>query len=571
MSEEFVLTPGGLRPREQVNHLQPGASVDGADSRLTIVHQSGEIEVGLLERRVEGQPLMPANVVQPKAVEPALGTGWITYSSWLNDTGKTVSSFVTKWVVPAPPTTHNGQTIFLFNGIQNSTMIYQPVLQWGPSAAGGGNFWSVASWYVDGQGGPAFHTNLITVNPGDVLTGVMTLTGSSASGFNYNCQFQGIANSSLPISNVEELTWLIETLEVYGVTVVSDYPDTAETKMSSIGVALSGNNTPSMTWTANNAVTDTGQHTVIMSNSAVSGEVDLHYYGDQANWAWCNKCQSLAFAGNPLPGACAAGGSHNHAGSGNYVLMTNRGSGPGGQSNWRWCNKCQVLAFAGNASLGPCPAGGNHNHSGSGDYVLPVNGPAGGDQNNWRWCNKCQVLAFAGNASQGACQAGGSHDHTGSGNYALTFNQTPIPEQSDWRWCNKCQAMAFAGNASQGACPAGGKHDHGGSGDYSLAVGIGASSNSQSNWRWCNKCQVLSFAGNASQGPCSGGGNHSHSGSGDYTLSSNTGATAGAQSNWRWCNKCQELTFAGNASLGACQAGGSHNHTGSGDYLLAFV
>ena len=45
------------------------------------------------------------------------------------------------------------RTIFLFNGIQNSTSIYQPVLQWGPSAAGGGNFWTVASWYVDGAGG----------------------------------------------------------------------------------------------------------------------------------------------------------------------------------------------------------------------------------------------------------------------------------------------------------------------------------------------------------------------------------------------------------------------------------
>jgi hypothetical protein len=68
------------------------------------------------------------------------------------------------------------------NGIQNSTMIYQPVLQWGPgSAAGGGNYWAVVSWYADGQGGQAFYSNLVTVNPGDTLVGVVTLTGHTAS------------------------------------------------------------------------------------------------------------------------------------------------------------------------------------------------------------------------------------------------------------------------------------------------------------------------------------------------------------------------------------------------------
>ena len=69
-----------------------------------------------------------------------------------------MSRLTTEWTVPPAPATQNGQTIFLFPGIQNSTMIYQPVLQWGPSAAGGGNYWAVASWYVDGQGGHSFCT-----------------------------------------------------------------------------------------------------------------------------------------------------------------------------------------------------------------------------------------------------------------------------------------------------------------------------------------------------------------------------------------------------------------------------
>src|SRR2546429_6181885 len=95
-------------------------------------------------------------------------------------------------------------------------MIYQPVLQWGPSAAGGGSYWSVASWYVGGQDGVAFHSNLVRVNPGDVLVGVMSQTGQAGSLFSYACDFVDIANTGLSINDVQELTWNIETLEAYG-------------------------------------------------------------------------------------------------------------------------------------------------------------------------------------------------------------------------------------------------------------------------------------------------------------------------------------------------------------------
>ena len=104
------------------------------------------------------------------------------------------------------------------------------------------------------------------------------------------------------------------------------------------------------------------------------------------------------------------------------VSANRKGQTMTAQDNWRWCNKCQVLAFAGFPSLGACAAGGSHEHSGSGDYVLIQDVPVGGnEQDNWRWCNKCQALAFAGNPSPGPCADGGSHDHSGSGDYVLSF------------------------------------------------------------------------------------------------------------------------------------------------------
>jgi hypothetical protein len=234
-------------------------------------------DLGVIERKPGPQPLMPANVSVPRTLlRPALGSGWITYAGWSNNSGQPISLFRTTWVLPPAPASQSGQTIFLFNGIQNSTMIYQPVLQWGPSAAGGGNSWAVASWYADGQGGQAFHTPLVNVSPGQTLIGVMTLTGTSGGQHSYYCEFQGIAGTGLPISNVQELTWANETLEAYGIQTCSDYPDCDFTGMRNISIAC-GTATPSISWSPQNAVTDCGQHCVVVSNSATAGEVDLFY------------------------------------------------------------------------------------------------------------------------------------------------------------------------------------------------------------------------------------------------------------------------------------------------------
>jgi hypothetical protein len=277
-ADEHVLTPGGFRLRSLVHFIEPGHLLDLAGGNIRKIHISGRevTNFGPLRIRPGAEPLMPGNVVRHPTVVPALGSGWITYASWTNNTGRPVSRFATTWVVPPAPTTNHGQTIFLFNGIQNSTMIYQPVLQWGPSAAGGGSYWAVASWYVDGQGGVAFHSNLVRVNPGDVLVGVMRQTAQSGNQFSYACEFVGIANTGLPISNVQELTWNIETLEAYGVQQCSDYPNANFTAFTDIDFQTSAGR-PAINWTPVNAVTDCGQNARVVNNANPGGEVDLYY------------------------------------------------------------------------------------------------------------------------------------------------------------------------------------------------------------------------------------------------------------------------------------------------------
>jgi hypothetical protein len=151
------------------------------------------------------------------------------------------------------------------------------VLQWGTSPAGGGNFWSVATWYVGPPGQPSFHSESVQrVNVGDPLIGVMTLSGQSAAGFSYDAGFFGVANSGWSIADVPELTWLVITLEAYSMAKCSDYPVVDRTTFFGNDVKQ-GNKRPPLVWTASSPVTDCGQHTVVHSSAPDGGAVDLFY------------------------------------------------------------------------------------------------------------------------------------------------------------------------------------------------------------------------------------------------------------------------------------------------------
>ena len=266
MTQNLVLTPGGYRNRQLVHHLEPSHMLQLSRQRLRMVNP---VTKAFIE--------IPKLKLQPGDI-PGFGTGWITYAYWTNNTGNPISSFRTSWRVPHAPTKSSGQTIFLFNGIDSSdpsAAILQPVLQWGVSAAGGGPYWSVASWYVQGNGA-AIHTDLVRVNEGDDLVGLMELTGQSGSKFSYTAEFDGINNTTLPVQNVDELIWCNETLEAYDITSCSDYPNNIYTAMQHIQIET-GTTTPALNWTAVDRVTDCGQHTIVVSNSATDGEVDLFY------------------------------------------------------------------------------------------------------------------------------------------------------------------------------------------------------------------------------------------------------------------------------------------------------
>lgn len=125
--------------------------------------------------------------------------------------------------------------------------------------------------------GRASDSSLVDVNVGDVLSGVMVRGRRRPNGHNYGCSFTGIPNTNLPVFNVEELTWCIETLEVSNAQSESDYPNTSMTAMRSIELTC-GSSSPTLVWTISNDVTDIGQHTIVVNEAVTgAGEVDLWY------------------------------------------------------------------------------------------------------------------------------------------------------------------------------------------------------------------------------------------------------------------------------------------------------
>lgn len=282
--DKLVATPGGLKFQSDIHYIEKGNHVNYEGGNLTVVenlskkiiHELGNTEIYDNKNLIPLTTLQRFKTADLDSAPSPITDAWIIYAGWLNETNRPITFFSTSWVVPPPPSTDNGQLIYIFNGIEDASFntILQPVLQWGVSPAGGGSFWAIANWFVIGK--KACHGELVRVNSGDHLQGIMAMTGQNAGLFNYRSAFHGHPNADLEIDNVAELIWAVETLECYDLKQFSDYPNTLKTAMSGIEIRL-GNTQAPIQWEAFNDVTDNGQHCSIISNASPQGRVDLFY------------------------------------------------------------------------------------------------------------------------------------------------------------------------------------------------------------------------------------------------------------------------------------------------------
>jgi hypothetical protein len=265
---DLVITPAGLMPRSSVHFIAPGYHLSVENGRL----QKFETRTGRMIEDFGRVTITPAR-------HRKTAQGWIAYAFW-NNTGTAITSFTTNWTVPSVPTNQGSQTLFLFNGMQDGTTsssyIIQPVLQWGPSAAGGGKYWAITNWYVSSN--QAFFGTLVNVSPGTALQGVMRETAVSGSNYSYNSSFSGYSTASaLQVNNVPQSFWAAETLESYGVTSPGTmYPPNMDIAMTSIQI-LKGSSNASISWTPVQQVSGSAQKAVVVSNASPGGEVDIYF------------------------------------------------------------------------------------------------------------------------------------------------------------------------------------------------------------------------------------------------------------------------------------------------------
>jgi hypothetical protein len=260
-----VLTPFGYKDSAKVHRVPAGYNLN--------TMSDGHVR---MENRTTGDHVDFPRPMASQARVPFTDNGWITFAWWFNGTSSPVSYFYTTWLVPPYPSTYNGQTLFQFNSIEpgDGTSIIQPVLQYGPSAAGGGQYWAVASWFVIGD--TAYFSNLIQVWPNESLTGIIHLIRHKRSLFSYSSQIVGISGTELLVYNIPELIFCTETLEVYGVNECSDFPNIAYSRMYDISVQLKKGPTP-LAWSITNAATSCGVQTAVIVNGPNNGVVDIYY------------------------------------------------------------------------------------------------------------------------------------------------------------------------------------------------------------------------------------------------------------------------------------------------------
>ncbi|KAF8179756.1 hypothetical protein K438DRAFT_1977123 [Mycena galopus ATCC 62051] len=258
-----VLTPKGYRPASGLVAIPHGGKIVHAGENLQVLDADGTVV-----HTAAKSPTPASSAVAPEE------TGWVAYASWLN-TAAPIGSFQTTWTVPPVPATNHGQTLFLFNSIEPATFdaIMQPVLQYGGSAAGGGAYWAVASWYLYGSN--TFYTTPVEVSVGQQLHGEVQLVGGSGGTYNYNSAFTNVGGSSLTVDGGEELAWATITLETYSTTSSSDYP-TGSTVFSGINLELDDGTFPGLNWATVSDTAD-GITTTINSESSTNGEITITY------------------------------------------------------------------------------------------------------------------------------------------------------------------------------------------------------------------------------------------------------------------------------------------------------
>jgi len=221
----IALTPNGRRPTSCVH----GPIDDSHTVHDLGSHSEIRDDQGKLVKEV-APCVFPKDFVLPPS-------GWAAYV-FDEGTGPTINAYNGSWPVPPNPKDMGAQTLFLFTGLQDNyglvrgnarkdipavTNIIQPVLQFGPSEAGGGDYWAMASWYVDSNLN-AYYSTLTKTMPAHNIQGNMAKNMINKVWTIETIDTTSTQMTTLHIATNTTEPWAFVTLEVYTVSDCNEYP-----------------------------------------------------------------------------------------------------------------------------------------------------------------------------------------------------------------------------------------------------------------------------------------------------------------------------------------------------------
>jgi len=230
----YVITPFGYYDPSCVTHLATGDALN--HNTKTIQHENGTSEsmhvCAFPHFRADGEQVTG----DERAAEqtPDISHAWIEYAGITTSSGA-YGEIYAQWDVPPAPSDNDGQTVFLFNGLEDYkdvVTIIQPVLGWNSDY---GSAWGIAAWNCC-ESGTVFEATPTTVNPGDHLEGYVfmncgagTKTCSSWDIVIIDDQ-NGHFSQLLGTSNFgQTFNWAFGgVLEVYNIAQCGDYPANPE-------------------------------------------------------------------------------------------------------------------------------------------------------------------------------------------------------------------------------------------------------------------------------------------------------------------------------------------------------
>jgi hypothetical protein len=248
-SPDWAVTPDGLMYKSCVHQVPDGAMIDTTTDTVTL----DDVVIAkyepcpykeTIQNHDSAQTLAQKLDNDANALIP-LADGWWLSSFYSSPNQITYVS--ANWTVPPAPV-QTGATVFLFPSAEPyaENAIVQPVLQWGVSQAGGGNYWGIADWYVDSSGN-AYISSLQKTTSGHQLLGTISRSSGSSSTWNMQISDKTGGISTTLNFNTGMTSWNTAeggVLEAYNISSCRQLPATTSLAFTNVTVKEGGTVAP---------------------------------------------------------------------------------------------------------------------------------------------------------------------------------------------------------------------------------------------------------------------------------------------------------------------------------------